>query len=55
VIAHIAGVPVEETLLPWVSGVGAGLLLARAWVASRVQRPHTPRHDRPRDADGPLV
>jgi hypothetical protein len=31
VIAHIAGVPVEETLLPLVSGVGVGLLLARTW------------------------
>ena len=28
-IAHVAGVPVEETLLPLLSGVGAGLLLAR--------------------------
>jgi hypothetical protein len=41
-IAHIAGVPVEETLLPLLSGVGAGLLLARAWVVSRVRRPPRP-------------
>ena len=34
-IAHVGGVPVEEILLPLVSGVGAGLLLARAWVVSR--------------------
>jgi hypothetical protein len=32
VIAHIAGVPLEEALLPLLSGVGSGLLLARAWV-----------------------
>jgi hypothetical protein len=33
VIAHIAGLPLEEALLPLVSGVGSGLLLARAaWV-----------------------
>jgi hypothetical protein len=44
--AHIAGVPVEE-LLPLVlaSGAGAGLLLARACVASRVpfRRARRPR------------
>ncbi len=39
-IAHIGGMPVEETLLPMASGVGTALLLARAWVAS-----HTRRHD----------
>jgi hypothetical protein len=38
VIAHIGGVPVEETLLSLLSCGGAGLLLARAWVASRVRR-----------------
>jgi hypothetical protein len=57
-IAHIAGASVEETLLPLLSGmggVGAGLLMARAWVVSRVRRPRSPRHDRPQDADGPLV
>jgi hypothetical protein len=37
-IAHVGGVPVEEALLPLVSGAGAGLLLARAWVVSRVRR-----------------
>ena len=26
-IAHVGGVPAEETLLPLVSGAGAGLLL----------------------------
>jgi hypothetical protein len=44
-IAHVAGVPVEE-LLPLVlaSGAGTGLLLARAWVASRL--PFRPRAKR---------
>ena len=36
-IAHVGGVPLEETLLPLVSGAGAGLLMARAWVASRLR------------------
>jgi hypothetical protein len=30
--------PVEEALLPLASGVGAWLLLARAWVVSYVER-----------------
>jgi len=35
-LAHIGGLPVEEALLPWVSGLGAGLLLAtRGWALSR--------------------
>jgi hypothetical protein len=29
-IAHLGGLPVEESLLPLVSGAGAGILLARA-------------------------
>ena len=41
-IAHVAGVPVEETLLPLLAigagGVGASLLLARAWFATHVRR-----------------
>jgi hypothetical protein len=45
VIAHVGGAPVEEILPLLVSGVGAGLLLARAWVVSRVRRPQSPRHD----------
>ena len=37
-IAHVGGVPLEETLLPLVSGAGAGLvLLVRGWVASRLR------------------
>ena len=45
VIAHVAGVPVEETLLPLLSGVGAGLVLARAWVVSRVRDGRLDRDD----------
>jgi hypothetical protein len=37
VIAHVAGLPVEETLLPLLTGVSAGLLLARAWIVSRLR------------------
>jgi hypothetical protein len=45
-IAHVAGVPVEELLLlVLASGAGTRLLLARAWVASRV--PFSPRAKRP--------
>jgi hypothetical protein len=36
-IAHVAGLPVEE-LLPSVTGAGAGLLLARSWVMMHVRR-----------------
>jgi hypothetical protein len=39
VIAHVGGVPVEETLLPLLSGVGVALLVARASAVSRVRRP----------------
>jgi hypothetical protein len=39
VIAHLAGSPVEE-FVPVIGGIGAGLLLARAWVASHVARPN---------------
>jgi hypothetical protein len=38
IVAHIAGVPVEETLLPVLSGAGAAFVVGRAWVASRVRR-----------------
>ena len=38
IVAHIAGMPVEETLLlPLASGAGTGALLVRAWLASRVR------------------
>jgi hypothetical protein len=49
-IAHVAGVPVEELLLlVSATGAGTGLLLARAWLASRA--PFRPRAKRP--APGP--
>jgi hypothetical protein len=38
VIAHIGGVPVEEALLPLATWAGGGLLLARAWIRSRLRR-----------------
>ena len=37
-IAHVGAVPVEELLLPVAASGGAGLLLARGWIASRVRR-----------------
>jgi hypothetical protein len=36
-IAHLAGVPVEEAL-PALSGAGVWLLLARGWVAARLRQ-----------------
>lgn len=35
--AHVAGVPLEE-LLPSLTGLGAGLLMARAWLSLRLRR-----------------
>ena len=37
-IAHIGGVPVEESVPALVSGAGAGLVLARGWIASCLRR-----------------
>ena len=37
VIAHVGGVPLEE-LLPSVTGAGASLLLARAWLVLHLRR-----------------
>jgi hypothetical protein len=37
-IAHVGGVPVEEALLPLLSGASAALLLARAWLVSQLRR-----------------
>jgi hypothetical protein len=40
-LAHIAGIPVEEILVPLAGGVsalGLGALLLRAWVQARVRR-----------------
>jgi hypothetical protein len=42
-IAHIAGVPVEEFLPMLVTGIGAGLLLKVTSVWSRVRRWHNRR------------
>jgi hypothetical protein len=38
VIAHVSGVPIEETLLPLMSAAGGGLMLARAQVVAWVRR-----------------
>ena len=40
-IAHIGGVPLEE-ILPSATGVGAGLLMARAWMTLRLRRRREP-------------
>jgi hypothetical protein len=45
-IAHIAGVPVEEALPALFSGVGAGLFLKLTSIPMRVRRLRRPRHDR---------
>jgi hypothetical protein len=37
VIAHVGGVPLEE-ILPSVTGAGAGLMLARAWIIVHLRR-----------------
>jgi cytochrome oxidase assembly protein ShyY1 len=37
-IAHVAGLPLEEVVLPLIGGSGAGLLVARGWVTERVRR-----------------
>jgi hypothetical protein len=37
-IAHIGGVPLEESPLPLAGWAGAWLLLARSWLASRARR-----------------
>jgi hypothetical protein len=41
VIAHVAGVPVEE-VLPTLAGTGTGLLVARAWLMLRLRRRREP-------------
>ena len=37
-VAHLGGVPVEEVLLPLLGGGSATLLVARAWLVSRLRR-----------------
>ena len=41
VIAHVGGMPLEE-ILPSVTGAGASLLLARAWLLLRLRRRREP-------------
>jgi hypothetical protein len=41
VIAHVAGVPVEETL-PALAGAGTALLLARVWLMLHLRRRREP-------------
>ncbi len=36
-IAHVGGLPLEE-IAPSAAGAGAGLLVARAWIALRLRR-----------------
>jgi hypothetical protein len=43
-IAHVAGVPVEE-LLPSAAGAGAGLIVARAWLAFHLHRRRDPKDE----------
>jgi hypothetical protein len=50
-LAHVAGVPVEE-LLPTLAAGGGALIAARAWVSLRLRR-H--RRRRPDDAREPRV
>ncbi len=44
-LAHIAGVPVEELLLPFLAGPVAGLALVRAWLSLQLRR-HPERESR---------
>jgi hypothetical protein len=41
VIAHVAGVPLEE-LLPSITGAGASSLLVRAWLRLHLRRRREP-------------
>jgi hypothetical protein len=41
VIAHVGGVPVDETL-PTPAGTSTGLLVARAWLMLRLRRRREP-------------
>ena len=53
-IAHIGGVPVEETL-PSLVGAGTGLLMALTWAVSRARRLQRVHADRREDRDGPAA
>jgi hypothetical protein len=37
VIGHVAGAPVEETVLPVIGGLGAGFVVAMTWLRSRLR------------------
>jgi hypothetical protein len=37
-LAHVAGVPVEEMLIPSAAGSGTALVIARAWLSVRLAR-----------------
>jgi hypothetical protein len=37
-LAHVAGVPVEEMLIPSAAGSGTALVIARAWLSVRMAR-----------------
>jgi hypothetical protein len=41
VIAHVGGVPLEETL-PALAGTSTGLLVVRAWLMLRLRRRREP-------------
>jgi hypothetical protein len=41
VIAHVGGVPLEETL-PALAGTSSGLLVVRAWLILRLRRRREP-------------
>ena len=43
-IAHIGGLPLEE-LVPAVTGAGAALLAARAWLTLHLRRQRGDSHD----------
>ena len=42
VLAHVAGVPVEE-LIPTLAGAGGVLLVARGWLELHLRRHRDPR------------
>jgi hypothetical protein len=43
VIAHLGGLPLEESLLSQTAaGAGGGLLMARAWIMARLRRLREP-------------
>jgi hypothetical protein len=37
-LAHVAGMPVEELLIPSAAGSGTALLIARTWLSVRLAR-----------------